>query len=497
MHGSLRFTLTALLAISLPCAAFAAKRAPVVAGAFYPGDPAQLKKTVAEYFAKSPAPPKLASSPIALLVPHAGYQFSAPVAAEGYKAVADSYDIVVILGTAHTLAVPAAALDDVDAFETPLGDVPVDRNLTALLLKDKSLFQDMPQAHAREHSIEVQLPLLIERLKPGFKILPIVMNTEDRAVCAKVGKALAAALKGRKALIVISSDLSHYPAGPLANEVDRTTLLALERLDPDYFWLSNRLLMGRKEKNLECTYCGEAGLLAAVTAAKELGADRGVLLRYTNSADTPLLGDKERAVGYASMAFLKSGRPPSSEIPLNAGEKKTLLEEAREVIFTGLESKPIELPLDSDPVLNLPSAAFVTLTEGGRLRGCIGTTEAQFTLKDAVAFGAYSAAFRDSRFSPVAKEELPKIHIEISLLSPSKPVPSHESIVPKVNGVILSQGGRSGLFLPQVWEQIPKKEDFLSELCVEKAGLPGDCWKDPKTQIRTFTVAAFEEPKPD
>jgi len=494
--SALSLILALLLAVgALSVDAFAAKRAPAVAGAFYPGDPAELKKAVDESLAKAPQPPKLAGPVVSLMVPHAGYAFSATVAAAGYKAVSDSYDVVVVFGAAHAMPVPAAALDDVEAFETPLGDVPVDRNLTSRLLQDKALFQDMPQAHVREHSIEVQLPFLIRLLKPGFKLLPILMNTDDRLLCARVGKAVAAALKGKKALIVVSSDLSHYPAGALAGKVDRTTLLALERLDPDYFGLTSRILMGRGEKNLECTYCGEAGLLAAMSAAKELGADRGTLLRYMNSADTPL-GESGRAVGYAAMAFIRSGNPLSSEILLSPEQKKSLLKEAREVISLGLEGKPIGSSLDAEPVMNLPSAAFVTLTEDGRLRGCVGTTQAQFTLKDAVAFGAFSAAFRDTRFSPVTKDELPKIHVEVSLLSPSKPVPGHESIVPKTHGVILSQEGRSGLFLPQVWEQIPKKEDFLTKLCVEKAGLPADCWKDPKTQIRVFTVGAFEEPKP-
>ncbi|MBI5242234.1 MAG: AmmeMemoRadiSam system protein B [Elusimicrobia bacterium] len=478
-------------ALLSPCLASAAKRPPAVAGGFYPGDAAELAKMVEGLLAATQAP-KLGAPVIALLVPHAGYAFSAPVQAVGYKAASDSYDVVAVFGAAHALRVPAAALYDIETFQTPLGDVPVDRNLTARLLQDKALFQDLPQAHAREHSVEVQLPFLIKRLRPGFKLLPILMNNDDPEVCARVGKAVAGALKGKKALIVVSSDLSHFPAGPLASKVDRATLLALERLDPDFFRRTSRILMGRGEKGLECTYCGEAGLLAAMSAARALGADRGSLLLYTNSAQTPL-GESSRAVGYAAMAFIKSGKPPASEILLSPAQKKRLLKEARDVISLALEGKDIEQALDADPALNLPSAAFVTLTEDGRLRGCIGTTEAQMTLKDSVAYGAYSAAFKDTRFRPVTKEELAKIHIEISMLSPSRPVKSHERIVPVKNGVILSQGARSGLFLPQVWEQLPKKEDFLAELCSQKAGLPTDCWKDPKTEFRVFTVAAFEE----
>ncbi|HAH06874.1 MAG TPA: hypothetical protein DCM05_10170 [Elusimicrobia bacterium] len=482
------------LAALLPACAAAEKRVCAVAGAFYPGEPGALKQTVSAYLAKAPEPPKLPGPVVGLLVPHAGYAYSAPTAAQAYKAVSGAYDTVVVIGAAHTARVAAAALYDGEAFESPLGDVPLERNLIALLLKNKALFEDLPKAHLREHSIEVQLPFLLSRLEPGFKLVPIAMNTEDPSVAEKVGRTLGAALKEKKALLVVSSDLSHYPTGALARKVDRTSLLALERLDPGYFWLTNRVLMARREKDLDCTYCGEASLLAGMAAAKALGADRGVLLGYTNSAETPL-GEPGRAVGYAAMAFVRSGRPASSEIRLSGAQKKALLSLVRETIALGLDGKRAPSALSEDPVLNLPSAVFVTLTENGRLRGCIGTTEARGTLKDAVAYGAYSAAFEDHRFKPVTREELPKLHVEVSLLSPAAPVSGHEAVVPKTHGVILSQGGHAGLFLPQVWEQIPRKEEFLGELCSQKAGLPSDCWKDPKTKIQVFTVSAFEEPK--
>jgi AmmeMemoRadiSam system protein A len=112
-----------------------------------------------------------------------------------------------------------------------------------------------------------------------------------------------------------------------------------------------------------------------------------------------------------------------------------------------------------------------------------------------VASSAYSAGFEDHRFPPVSAGELPKLHIEISMLSPAQPVSDHARIIPKRHGVMLAQGRNAGLFLPQVWEQIPNKEDFLSELCSQKAGLSRDCWKDPKTAISVFTVSAFEEPQ--
>ena len=114
-------------------------------------------------------------------------------------------------------------------------------------------------------------------------------------------------------------------------------------------------------------------------------------------------------------------------------------------------------------------------------------------LLDAVKYAAISAAFSDHRFEPLTKEELPVIKIEISALSSLERIASANNITPVRHGVVVRNGGDSGLFLPQVWEQIPQKEAFLSELCSQKAGLPRDCWKDPKTELYTFTVEAFSE----
>ncbi|MDD5657522.1 MAG: AmmeMemoRadiSam system protein B [Elusimicrobia bacterium] len=482
-----------LLILACALAARAEDRHPAAAGAFYPAGKAELARAVDGYLARAPAPPRLAGPLLALVVPHAGYEFSASVAATGYKAVSGAYDTVVVLGTAHTMAVAGGALYARGAFATPLGPVPIDEEIAAALLKQPEPFSDQPQAHAREHSIEVQLPFLIRRLKPGWKLLPVVMNTDDPEVCARVGRTLAAALGKRKALIIASSDLSHYPPADTARKVDLATLKALERLDPRFFQLANRVMLFRGEPGLETAWCGEAAVLAAMAAARARGAGRAQLLRYENSGASPR-GEAGRAVGDAAVAFARTGRPAPSEIVLDPARKAALLALARETVAAGVEGRQPAPRLDDDPVLNLPSAVFVTLTEGGALRGCIGTTEARTTLRDATAFSAYSAAFEDRRFAPVTKAELGELSYEVSLLSPARPVPNADAVLPKRHGVILSQAGRAGLFLPQVWEQIPTKDEFLGELCAQKAGLPRDCWKDPKTRISVFTVGAFSGP---
>ncbi len=137
---------------------------------------------------------------------------------------------------------------------------------------------------------------------------------------------------------------------------------------------------------------------------------------------------------------------------------------------------------------------FVTLKREGRLRGCIGTTTPREALWKAVSSLAHSAGFDDPRFGDLGADELDDLHIEISVLGPLRRVESAADIVPEKHGVVVRQRGRSGLFLPQVWDQIPDKTQFLSILCQEKARLPANAWRDPKTELLVFEVFAFEEP---
>jgi hypothetical protein len=240
-------------------------------------------------------------------------------------------------------------------------------------------------------------------------------------------------------------------------------------------------------------------------AAKELGADKAQILHYENSGD--VTGDRTRVVGYGAAAFykkgtaLESGKNKSktekkmSGFDISEKNQKELLKVARLSIENNLKTKQYSNYKTSDPELLTPAAVFVTLTINGNLRGCIGTTEPHAPLYEAVNQLAVAAAVEDYRFAPLTLNELAKTRIEISVLSPLTKVASADEIKEGVNGVVVRRGGKSGLFLPQVWEQIPKKEEFLNELCWQKAGLEPAAWKDPQTELYTFTVFAFEEPK--
>lgn len=480
-------TICALL-LCLPAAAVA--RQPAVAGTFYPAEPAALSAQVDAWLS---APPgfKAEQDVKALLVPHAGYDFSGRLAGLAYQHAGDRYDTVVILATGHTEGVRGAALLVSEAYESPLGKVEPDRELAAALMKVSPLFEDRPSAHRREHAVEVQLPFLQRRLKKPFKLLPAVLNTQDTGDLRKIGAALAAALRGRRALVVISADFSHYPALETAAAADRTMALAISSMDPALVRGAAAMMTAQDVPGLETCACGEAAVIAGMETARLLGARSFSALQVSDShSENPRLAGPSRVVGYISGLFLKAGAPPT--LDLTAAQKAVLLKEARLTLERSFSRESRPAALERDPRLNLPGAAFVTLKKKGALRGCIGTVEPAMTLANAVRYGAYGAAFRDGRFKPVEEAELAGLKVEVSVLSPMRRAKAGD-IKPWKHGVMAVAGGKSGLFLPQVWEQIPGKEEFLGEICSQKAGLPRDCWKDPATELYIFTVDSFEE----
>jgi AmmeMemoRadiSam system protein A len=272
--------------------------------------------------------------------------------------------------------------------------------------------------------------------------------------------------------------------------VDKTFLAALERFDSGYIRLTENILLSHGEAGLECAACGSAAIIAGMEAAKALGANRTYVTAYDNSGAG---AETERAVGYGAAAFSKSAGPAKFEWKLSGDEKKILLKTARAAVSSYILKSQFDSSLRDIVKLNLPAAVFVTITKDSSLRGCVGTTEPQGTLYESAAYFARAAAFADKRFAPVEKAELEKLHYEISVLSRPEPVASADGIKPKIHGVIVSLKGHTGLFLPQVWDVIGGKEEFLSELCGQKAGLARDCWKDPEAKLSVFTVESFGE----
>lgn len=469
-------------------------RPPAAAGKFYPADPADLSREVEALLKAAPKAP-FEGEPLGLLVPHAGYPYSGPVAARAYKALEGvRFDTVVALGASHFESSPALSVDPCTAYRTPLGEVSVDLDLVEALRALPGT-RVSRKAHAEEHSIEVQLPFL-QKAFPSAKLVPVVTNAADADAAREIGRALAKAMKGRKALLLISSDFSHFPSGEDARRVDPACLEACSSLDPEYFLQSCRAVEGLRIRNLQCACCGAGAVAAGLAALSELGADRFQALDCRSSADTA--GEPGRVVGYGAALFTRTGKPRAEALfSLSAADKARLLALARSALEAYLKTRraPRTAVFD-EPLLNLPCGVFVTWwlrSPGGRraLRGCVGAPHPEKTLGNAAAHYAVVAAAEDTRFDPIGAGELDRLVCEVSALSPMRRGTLED--VRHGAGVMLVAGGRRGLFLPEVWESLPEKERFLGELCAQKLGLPRDAWKGPGLEFYTFRTQSFEE----
>lgn len=274
-------------------------RRAAVAGSWYPGRRDVLARELEGYLAQASVravPGRL----LALISPHAGLRYSGPVAAHGYSLLRGARDLsVVLVGPSHRAAFDGCAVHAEGAFETPLGEIPVDEELAGALLDRDARIVDAPSVHREEHSLEMQLPFL-QYLVPGLRIVPILMGSQTRDEVMALAEGLVEALRGREALLVASSDLSHYHPAAVANALDARVVEDVERFDPEG-------LMDRIERD-HGSACGGGPIVAVMRAARALGADRATLLRYADSGDAGE-GDKSHVVGYLSAALSAAGRP--------------------------------------------------------------------------------------------------------------------------------------------------------------------------------------------
>ncbi len=510
-------------------------RPPAVAGLFYPADAdrlaAQLDRLLAE------AKPEGAGHLRALICPHAGYKFSGPVAAWGYKLLAGRrFSTVVVLAPSHTADFRGVSIPQVDGYRTPLGDIPLSPKARQLAQREPFSAQvacrvQRPQwasysaatpatgeetPHTWEHSLEVQLPFL-QRTLGQFQLIPAVFGRVDPQ---RAAAALAPLIDG-ETLIVASSDLSHYHPYDEARKLDLACVEAICRLDCDAM------------RNQEA--CGQLPILTVMYLAKQNGW-QAKLLDYRNSGDTS--GDRSAVVGYAAIAFFATddehrgttetdeaeagtakvepaapdragkaarGESDSPDAATHAGtlspqERRVLLELAKRAVHEAVTSGklPEVDPGDLPERLKQPRACFVTLTKRGELRGCIGTIFPQEPLYEAVLRRARSAALEDPRFPPVTPEELHDLEIEISVLTVPEKLPWRtpeellKKLRPGIDGVVLRVGTRQATFLPQVWEKLPDGEQFLGRLA-EKAGLAHTAWRNPAATVMTYQVEAFSD----
>ena len=466
-------------------------RQPAVAGAFYPADPKELSKMMDDMLAKA-TPPAVDGEILAAVAPHAGYPYSGPVAAWTYAALkGHKYSRVVVIAPSHYVGFGFTSVYDGDAYSTPLGLVPVDKEFARRLAKMSSTIQLSEKGHQStqdppEHSVEVELPWL-QKVLGNFEVVPIVMGDQSYESSRALGVALTRMLRNdHDTLVLASSDLSHYHPYDEAETIDHKTLHALEAWD--YFSMS---------RNFEARVweaCGGAPIVAAMIYAERMGANKAEMLRYANSGD--VTGDHSRVVGYSADLFIKSARAADAPPPfsLTDQEKAELLAVARNSVEHMIQKKEPYAPAPStSEALNREYGAFVTLTERGALRGCIGYTSAMKPLYMTVRDTATLAALRDPRFPPVSASELPQLAYEISVLSPLRRVTDFEQIKVGRDGLLMKNGEFEGLLLPQVpMEQKWDRQTFLEQTCV-KAGMNPNCWKDENTDIFSFTAVVFNE----
>ena len=272
-------------------------RKSAVAGTWYPGDRASIAAEVEQYLAAARVPPAPGHL-VALICPHAGLRYSGPVAAHAYGLLRGESDLTAVLvGPSHRMAFDGVAVVAQGAFETPLGQAPVDEELAARLLSCDKRIADEPRPHRSEHSLEMQLPFL-QHLVPGLRIVPVLMGSQSREEADLLAQALGAALEGRGALLIASSDLSHYHPAPEANALDAVMVRDVGRLDPEG-------LMDHLEE-FRGHACGGGPIVAVMKAARARGADRSTILKYGDSGDVAE-GDKRQVVGYLAAALTASG----------------------------------------------------------------------------------------------------------------------------------------------------------------------------------------------
>lgn len=506
------------LAQELAQAYLAMARPSALAGRFYAADATQLARDVdaalaqaeqantlaherAEELAEESAdqPPQLAdlqgaahaplgasgAAPKVLVLPHAGHVYSGAMAARGYALLRPHVQRIrkiVILGPTHRMAVQGVALPGAGSFATPLGTVEVD-SLAAQALADLPFVQTVPQAHAQEHCLEVHLPF-IQRLWAGHempRVLPLLVGAASPHTVAQL---LDRLWGGDDTLILISTDLSHFHPYAQARDMDLATCAQVMSMAAD---LNHQQACGATPLN--------AALLQVRTRALQLQQ-----LGYNNSGDTAgnTPEGRERVVGYASFAGYE--RPaPNAATGLDAPAGARLLQLARHSLHQATGAPPVSAPAVTD--LHTLGASFVTLTQAGQLRGCIGSLQAHRPLHEDVLANAQAAALKDPRFAPVTAQEAPQLVVEVSVLTAPEPLQfANEShalwqLQPHVHGVIFSceHQGRAyrSTFLPQVWDPLPDPRKFMAQL-KRKAGLPYEYWSD-SVRLSVYRVQKFVE----
>ncbi len=494
-------------------------RQPAVAGqsGFYPSDPARLREMIQSCLDEAEV---VSESPIfGLIAPHAGYYYSGPVAGWAYKQILGlSFETVIIIAPSHFESFPYAAVMPKGEYLTPFGELKVNQQLSQLISETEngnnvklSLSGHRSEGIGKsEHSLEVQLPFL-QLVLGEFTIVPIVIGMSGWEIASSLGKAIAEVVKDQDALIVASTDLSHFHSYDEAYRRDTELIECLKEMDA--------FRMAEECRRYKLEACGGAPMAALLSAAKALSVREVNILKHQTSGDIEGAAS-DQVVGYlaaslhynvdqrnrvdADIAQDAEGDESSNttaniqklgkmKTGLTAEDRRTLLKIAEDSVRLACGDVDREI-FNQDSITEVlceKHGLFVTIRSHGSLRGCIGHIESDDPMYKAVSKIAVSAAFHDPRFKPVSKRELDKLEFEISVLSRFIEVDAPEKIIPGEHGVTIEGDGLYGILLPQVaTEQGWDRETLLENVCM-KAGLDPHSWQRDDVMLKIFTAEHF------
>jgi AmmeMemoRadiSam system protein B/AmmeMemoRadiSam system protein A len=481
-------------------------RQPAVAGSFYPADKKELDQQLTVFFKKTEAV-KISGKPRILIVPHAGIVYSGQVAVWGFKQIEGrDFKRIILLGGSHQAWFDHVAVDASGFWQTPLGKVEIDEDFTISLIdEDKKIMTDSSPFSA-EHSLEIEL-IFLQKILKNFTIVPILVSNPSDQLIDNLAQKIADNFD-EQTLLVVSTDLSHYPTYEAANLADEETINGILSGNKETFVKTIKTVENKNYPGLETAACGHKAIEVALKTAELLKIKDFQKIKYQNSGDVS--GDYSRVVGYVSIVAASEKLPTTAF--LDEETQKEALEIARKTLEEFLNggrslsrphperAKRVEGSQAASTItpknksLLQPLGAFVTLRNKGQLRGCIGEFEPTEPLYQVIQKMAIAAATRDMRFLPVGPSELKDIKIEISVMTPKRKIDDWRKIKLRKQGVVVQKGLQAGTFLPQVASESGwKLEEFLSHLCAEKAGLPTDCYKDPSVSLYIFDAQVFEE----
>ncbi len=490
---------------------------------WYPGLRSMATLEMHRFFRDSAAAPALTGKPVALVVPHAGWKYSGLAAASAFRTLKrGDFARVVVVAPSHHSGFEGFAVDDAAAYQTPLGDIPVCSDAVKKVLEEPAA-RVVPGVADPEHSIEIELPFLQQTLG-GFCLVPVLAGRttpgQEKALAQKL-----ASLDDGKTLFVFSSDFTHYgpnydytPFGPSASFA-RDKIRAQD--DRAIGLLSGTDAGAFRDfiQETGATICGRSGLATLLELLPRIAPKaRTTLTAHYASGDLEGNPDKDNSVDYVSLAYTReaagAGAPltaapiyatvPVDAPPLSAADGQRLVRLARAALQTellGQDDLPRELAaLPAGALFGRKQAVFVTLNrtraeeiaEAGRLRGCVGQIEPVHPLYSAVVHAAVDAALHDRRFIPVHPVELTNLAVEVTVLSPPRPIPAWRDIKLGTHGIVLEKNNRRAVFLPQVpGEQGWTLEQTLTALS-EKAGLDANAWREG-AKFYVFTGQVIEE----